>query len=230
MNTSADRLVGIQDRIRNACERAGRDASDVCLLAVSKRFPPAMIEPVVAAGQLDLGESRQQEAAEKVAVMSPDIRWHFIGKLQRNKARKVLEDFEVIHSVDSLKLAGHLNRIAGELGKRPKVYFEVNQAGEERKGGFPEEEFRRVFGELMALEHLEVLGLMTIPPQVDSAELVRPWFAKLRNLRDQLAAEHRCSLPGLSMGMSHDFEIAVEEGSTVVRVGSAIFGQRPSEV
>lgn len=229
MTPSVDRLTGIREQIRAACARSGRNPAEVCLLAVSKRFPASSLEPVFEAGQRDFGESRQQEGSDKVAKLSSEIRWHFIGKLQRNKVRKVLQDFVVIHSIDSLKLASHVNRIAAELGVRPKVYLEVDQAGEESKGGFPEEDLRRSFGEIFGMEHLSIEGLMTIPPQAAHPEQARPWFTKLRSLRDELALEHDCSIPGLSMGMSHDFEVAIEEGSTVVRVGSAIFGERPAQ-
>jgi len=228
MSSAADRLVGIRDRMRSACERSGRSVEDVCLLAVSKRFPSEVMEPVIEAGQVDFGESRQQEGSEKVAELPSSIRWHFIGKLQRNKVRKVLADFPVVHSVDSLKLARHVDRVAGELGVRPEVYLEVNQAGEERKGGFSEQALQEAFDELLEYQHLKLVGLMTIPPQVESSEHARPWFAKLRSFRDELVAGEAALLPKLSMGMSHDFEVAIEEGSTIVRVGSAIFGQRPS--
>lgn len=229
MSTAVDGLRSVEDRIRSACERSGRRKSDVCLLAVSKRFSNDVITPVHEAGQMDFGESRQQEAEEKVAVLPSSIRWHFIGKLQRNKVRKVLKDFPVIHSVDSLKLALHMNRIAGEMELIPDVYLEVNQAGEEKKGGFSAEMLEVQFEQILELGHLNLIGFMSIPPLGGSAEESRPWFEQLRLLRDRFESGFGCALPGLSMGMSSDFEVAIEEGSTVVRVGSEIFGQRPVE-
>lgn len=227
MNEALAALESVRGRIRAACGRSGRDESEVCLLAVSKRFPVEVIEPVVRAGQMDLGESRQQEAAEKVEALPSQVRWHFIGKLQRNKVRKVLKDFPTIHSVDSLKLATYMDRVAGELGLVSNVYLEVNQAGEERKGGFSEEQLMSSLEEILGFKRLNLLGLMTIPPVADSPEETRAWFRKLRELRDRVECKGGCALPGLSMGMSNDFEVAIEEGSTVVRVGSAIFGARP---
>ena len=228
MSTAVERLQSVRSRVNAACERCGRIPSEVCLLAVSKRFPSEVILPVWEAGQVDFGESRQQEGADKVRQLPSGIHWHFIGKLQRNKVRKVLEDFTVIHGVDSLKLASHIDRIAGELGRSPQVYLEVNQGQEENKGGFSPADLEAQLGEILSLTNLELLGLMTIPPFSDTPEGARPWFQKLRKLRDELEASHDCSLPGLSMGMSGDFEVAIEEGATVVRVGSEIFGARPA--
>ncbi|MGB1128732.1 MAG: YggS family pyridoxal phosphate-dependent enzyme [Haloferula sp.] len=229
MSGAIDGLRIVRERISSACERSGRQGSDVCLLAVSKRFPCEVIESVHEAGQVDFGESRQQEGAEKVLALPETIRWHFIGKLQRNKVRKVLKDFPVIHSVDSLKLAAYMDRIAAEMEVTPDVYLEINQAGEERKGGFSKEMLEAEFDQLLELNNINVIGFMSIPPVSGSAEDSRPWFRELRLLRDRFEERFDCSLPGLSMGMSGDFEVAIEEGSTVVRVGSGIFGQRPME-
>jgi PLP dependent protein len=226
MASVAERLSGIQDRVSLACSKCGRSPDEVRLLAVSKTFPSELIQEAFDAGQLDFGESRQQEAAEKVGSLPSEICWHFIGKLQRNKARKVLSDFKVLHSVDSLKLASHIDRIAGEEGLRPQVFLEVNLAGEENKGGFQVEQLREEMEVLSGLSNLSIQGLMVIPPAVDDAEAARPWFVKARELRDDLRAQSGLELPGLSMGMSSDFEVAIEEGSTIVRVGSAIFGGR----
>ncbi len=223
---STRRLQAIRERINSACEKSGRDPSAVSLLAVSKTWPVEKITPVVEAGQTLLGESRFQEAEEKISRLGDDLEWHFIGGLQRNKVRKVLPLFPVIHSISSLKLAKYMNRIAGELSLRPSVYLEINVAGEDSKGGLSLAETRESFAEIMTLENLKIEGLMCIPPAGDSAEDSRPWFRKLRELRDDLATAHDVPLPGLSMGMSGDFEIAIEEGATIVRVGSAIFGER----
>jgi pyridoxal phosphate enzyme (YggS family) len=218
----AERLAALRQRIDAAAMSAGRMPGEVQLLAVSKTFAAEDVAEAYAAGQRLFGESRQQEAAPKIAALPPDIEWHFIGGLQRNKARKVLADFACIHSVDSLRLAEHLDRIAGEDGKRPQVYLEVNVAGEESKGGFSPEEVIAASASLAGLHNLEILGLMAIPPEGDS----RRWFAATRELRDQLRSSTGLALPGLSMGMSGDFEDAIAEGATIVRVGSALFGHR----
>ncbi len=218
----SERLAGLRGRIAGACRDSGRDPGDVELLAVSKTFPASAVQEAYDAGQRAFGESRQQEAAPKIEVLPRDIRWHFIGGLQRNKVRKVLGGFEVIHSVDSLRLAEYLDRVAGEEGKRPRVFLEVNVAGEASKGGFSPEELLEAAGALPDLRNVEISGLMSIPPETDA----RRWFAATRELRDRLEKESGLGLPGLSMGMSGDFEDAVREGSTIVRVGSALFGQR----
>jgi pyridoxal phosphate enzyme (YggS family) len=218
----AERLESLRARIVAACAAADRDPAGVELMAVSKTFPVSAIREAYDAGQRVFGESRQQEAAPKVAALPGDIRWHFIGGLQRNKARKVVADFGVIHSVDSLKLAQYLDRIAAEEGKRPMVYLEVNVAAEESKGGFSEEDLLAAAEELPGLRNLALAGLMAIPPEGGG----RRWFARTREWRDRLRERTGLVLPGLSMGMSADFEDAVLEGSTIVRVGSALFGNR----
>lgn len=221
-----DNLAWVRERIARACVRSGRDPSEVRLLAVSKTVEAERIQEAFEAGQTCFGESRQQEAADKVASLPGGIEWHFIGGLQRNKVRKVLGDFQVIHSIDSWRLADHVDRIAGELGVRPAVFLEVDLADQASKGGFSPEELENSLPRLAALEHLELQGLMVIPPAVDEPELARPWFARARELRDRLRQQGGRALPELSMGMSGDFEIAIEEGSNIVRVGSAIFGER----
>lgn len=218
----AERLAALRGRIAAACRDAGRGREVVELLAVSKTFPAAAVQEAYESGQRDFGESRQQEAAPKIDTLPPDIRWHFIGGLQRNKVRKVLGGFRVIHSVDSLRLAEHLDRVAGEEGKRPGIYLEVNVAGEASKGGFSQEELLAAAEALPAFENVDLLGLMVIPPEGEA----RRWFAATRELRDRLELLSGLKLPGLSMGMSGDFEDAVREGSTIVRVGSALFGNR----
>ena len=222
MESIADRLAALHQRVAAACASAGRLARDVELLAVSKTFPAEAVKEAYDAGQRAFGESRQQEAAPKIGVLPADIRWHFIGGLQRNKARKVMADFSVIHSIDSLRLAEYLDRIAGEEKKRPRVYIEVNVASEASKGGFAPEELLASAERLPVFRHLDILGLMAIPPEDDPGR----WFAATRELRDRLETASGLSLPGLSMGMSGDFELAILEGSTIVRVGSALFGNR----
>lgn len=226
MAAIVERLSGIRERMSLACLKAGRKPEDVLLLAVSKTFPASCVQEAFDSGQLHFGESRQQEAAGKVAQLPHEICWHFIGKLQRNKVRKVLADFDWLHSVDSLKLASHIDRISGEEGKHPKVFLEVNLAGEESKGGFQVDELRREMATLAQLSNVSIQGIMVIPPAVDDAEESRPWFVKARELQAELRKESGLELPHLSMGMSGDFEVAIEEGSTIVRVGSAIFGGR----
>lgn len=222
MAALAERLSDLRDRISAASVAAGRDAAEVELLAVSKTFPAEAVAEARAAGQRLFGESRQQEAAPKIAVLPKDLEWHFIGALQRNKARKVLADFACIHSIDSLRLAEYLDRVAGEEGKRPGVYLEVNVAGEASKGGFDPAELLAGAEQLAAFANLNLRGLMCIPPEGDS----RRWFAATRELRDRLQTASGLTLPGLSMGMSGDFEEAIAEGATIVRVGSALFGYR----
>ncbi len=196
------------------------------LLAVSKTFPAELIAEAAAAGQRLFGESRAQECLEKIPALSPQLRWHFIGHLQSNKVRKVLPLCEAFHSVDSTALALDFERIAAEEGCRPQVYLQVNVAGDGRKFGFTADSVRREIGPLLALKRVEVIGLMTIPPLVADPELSREHFAALRELRDRIGTETGIPLPGLSMGMSADFETAIEEGATVVRVGSVLFGAR----
>ena len=221
MSEVAERLAAIRRRMEEACRRVSRPPEEVTLLAVSKTFPACSVQEAFEAGQMDFGESRQQEGCAKVEELPAGPRWHFIGKLQRNKVRKILPVFPVLHSIDSLRLASHIDRIAGELSLRPSIYLEVNLAGETSKGGFCEEELGAALEEIRGMPRLAVCGLMVIPPVGASPEDSRPWFQKTREIRDKL-------LPGcgLSMGMSGDFEVAIEEGSTVIRVGSAIFGER----
>lgn len=222
----AANLQAVKERIARAAERADRDPATVDLLVVSKTWPAQVIQEVVAAGHDLLGENKLQDAVAKIPELPPTTRWHFIGHLQRNKARKALELFEAIHSVDSLRLARHLDRLAGELELRQRVYLQVNAAGEESKSGFRAAELHAGMEELSALANLRVEGLMSIPPAVETPEEARSSFRELRALRDELQDRSGVSLPGLSMGMSHDFEVAIEEGATIVRVGSSIFGAR----
>ncbi len=223
MSDIADNLAVIRGRVAAASARSGRDCE---LMVVSKTWLAERVSEAVKAGQLLFGENRLQEGEEKIPALPENLEWHFIGGLQRNKVRKVLPLFPVIHSISSLKLATFTDRIAGELALRPKIFLEVNIGGEESKGGFSEEELHMAAEEISAMSHLNWCGLMCIPPRVEKPEEARPWFAKVRELQENLEKRTGRTLPELSMGMSGDFEVAIEEGSTIVRVGSAIFGPR----
>ena len=222
----AENLESIQTTIAAAAAKSGRRADEVELVAVSKTHPPEAIHQALDAGQLIFGESRVQEARAKILQLPSRLRWHFIGHLQKNKVRHALPLFELIHSIDSLELAGDVNRIAEEAGAFPRVLLEVNVAGEATKFGFTPERVREHMEMLLGLRRLQIEGLMTIAPFAPEAELSRPYFAALRELRDGLQKEFRVPLPRLSMGMSGDFAVAIEEGATLVRVGTAIFGKR----
>lgn len=230
MSDIAENLADIRQRIAVACGRAGRDPAAVELIAVSKTFPAAAVREAGEAGQTHFGESKLQEAEPKIDLLAGSLHWHFIGRVQRNKVRRILQRFEVIHAIDSLALAAYANEIARELGLFPKVLVQVNVGGEATKGGFEPEVLRAEMDSLLALDRLEIMGVMCIPPPGPDAESARPWFAALRELRDGLERASGLPLPWLSMGMSGDFEVAIEEGATHVRVGSAIFGKRSYRV
>jgi PLP dependent protein len=228
----AENVADVRERINAAARRAARDAGDITLMAVSKTFPPERIREAYNAGLRVFGENRVQEFTGKAAAVRDlhESEWHMIGHLQSNKAAPAAEAFAMIDSLDSLKLAEKLNASAEKLGKKLGVLIEINLGGEVAKSGLSPESDRleELLRAAPKLEQLEFRGLMTIPPFTDDAQEARPCFRQLRTLRDHLAAR---SLPAihmdvLSMGMSHDFEIAIEEGSTCVRVGTAIFGQR----
>ena len=227
MNELSARLQFIRDRIHTAAVRCGRDPATVELLAVSKTHPVEVIREAVEAGQLLFGENKVQEILAKAPQLPAELHWHLIGHLQSNKVRKVLPLVKAIHSIDSLDLARDVNRIATELGLTAKVYLEVNLAEESTKHGFKVEEVRANLEALHGLDRLNIQGLMCIPPFEADPELSRPYFTRLRELRDDLEKSGGKPLPLLSMGMSHDFEIAIAEGATIVRVGSALFGERP---
>jgi PLP dependent protein len=219
--------AAIRARIDAACARAGRDPADVQLVAISKTVPIEVLRHAPAAGLLALGENRVQEAAGKVPAL-PDVEWHLVGHLQGNKAAKALELFSVIQSIDSLALAQRLARLGAERGReRVPVYLQVNVDADPAKEGFTPGGLAAELPAITALEGLEVRGLMTVGLLVDEAEAARPTFVRLRELSAALRAAHPGLGAGLSMGMSDDFEVAVEEGSTLVRVGRAIFGERP---
>lgn len=223
MSSVATQLSGIRDRVSAACRRAGRPEDAVRLIAVSKTFPASDVAEAVAAGQRSFGENKLQEAESKIGSLPGWLEWHFIGGVQRNKVRKILPLFPFIHAVDSLKLASHMEGVAADLGIVPKIFLQVNQAGEESKGGFSEDGLRGCLSGIAGFTHLDVVGLMVIPP--DDGE-PRKWFRSLREFRDKLESEFPVRLPFLSMGMSGDFETAIEEGATHVRVGSSVFGKR----
>lgn len=226
MNALSDRLQAIRDRVATAASRSSRASSSVELLAVSKTFPVEAIQEAVAAGQFAFGENKVQEVLAKAPLLPSTLQWHLIGHLQSNKVRKILPLVQSIHSVGSLDLAGDIDRIATDLGLFPKVYIEVNLASESSKHGFTAAALRSSLESLYALRRLEILGLMCIPPFDADPAKSRPYFVQLRELRDELEKLGGTPLPHLSMGMSHDFDIAIEEGATIVRVGSAIFGDR----
>lgn len=224
-----DSLELVRARIADAAGVSGRSANSVQLVAVSKTYPPDAVREAMEAGQMLFGESRVQEARVKIPMLSTKARWHFIGHLQRNKIRQALPLFELFHGVDTLELANDMERIASEAGFHPRVLLEVNVAGESTKFGFSPERLRQQMEELLRLERVQIEGLMAMAPLAPDAENSRPYFAHLRELRDQLQEEFRVPLPQLSMGMSGDYVIGVEEGATMVRVGSAIFGDRKKQ-
>jgi PLP dependent protein len=226
MNSIAENLERVREQIAQAAARAGRVAEEIELVAITKTHPAEKVREAIEAGQTLFGESRVQEARAKIPELPSDLRWHFVGHLQKNKIRHALPLFEMIHSVDSLGLAQEINRIAEEQGMHPRVLLEVNVAGEGSKFGFKSETLRAEMESLLALPRLSILGLMTIPPLAEKAEASRKYFVQLRELRDRLQTEFHVDLAQLSMGMTEDFVVAVEEGATLVRVGTAIFGER----
>ncbi len=226
MEEIAARLAQVQKRISEAAGRAGRSPNDIELVAVSKTHAAEKVQDAVDAGHFLFGESRVQEARVKIPLLPSRLRWHFIGHLQKNKIRHALPLFELFHGIDSLALSQDMERIAAEEGLRPRILLEVNLAGEASKHGFQPDTLRRDFEAILSLGRLTVEGLMTIPPLAPEPEASRRYFVALRELRDQLETEFHVRLPQLSMGMSDDFTVAIEEGATLVRVGTAIFGQR----
>ncbi len=229
-NSAMDDIAGHLERVRGqiaeAAEKSGRSPGDVELVAVSKAHPAEKVQAAAEAGQMLFGESRVQEARLKIPLLPSRLRWHFIGHLQKNKIRHALPLFELFHGIDSLALAQDMQRIADEEGIRPRILLEVNLAGEASKHGFSADGLGRDLETILSLGRLSVEGLMTIPPLSPEAEMSRRYFVALRELRDQLEADFNLRLPQLSMGMSADYPIAIEEGATLVRVGTAIFGER----
>ena len=225
----AANLNTVHARIAAAAAAAGRATTDIRLVAVSKKFGPEHVHAAVAAGLHDLGENKVQEALHKQAATGAlPVNWHLIGHLQSNKARKAAEAFDWIHSVDSVDLLHRLDRAAADCGRSPHLLIQVDMAGESTKHGASESEVRHILDAAFTCRCVEVRGLMVLPPWSQNSEAARPYFRRLRQLRDELsAAGHGSQLDQLSMGMSHDLEVAVEEGATIIRVGTALFGPRP---
>lgn len=224
----AERLARVRERIIRACEKAGRDPASVRLVAVSKFHPAQAIREAYAAGQRDFGENYAQELVRKAEILKdlPDLRWHLIGHLQTNKARLVAPHVAMLHTIDSRKLAIEFGRRAKAYGRIVEVLVEVNVARDPAKSGCDPEELATVLEALGEQPSLRARGLMTLPPFTEDPEGARPFFSRLRELRELHGGSHL--LPELSMGMTHDVEVAIEEGATIVRVGTSIFGERPS--
>ena len=224
----ADNLTLIQQRIRTACDRAGRDVNSVTLLAVSKTHPADTIKAATDLGLTLFGENKVQEAKVKIPNSHGKARWHFIGHLQSNKCRDAVELFSMIQCVDSLAIAQEINKRADQAAKTMPVLLEINVAGEASKFGYKPEQMLAELKELNALPRLEIHGLMAIPPFSPEPEKSRPYFKTLREMKQRAEDVLGAPLPVLSMGMSDDFEVAIEEGSTMIRVGTALFGARQS--
>src|SRR5438874_11243420 len=226
MVSIAENLKRVRELVATAGAKAGSAENEIELVAITKKHPAEKVSEAVEAGHTLFGESRVQEARAKIPELPSNLRWHFVGHLQKNKIRPALPLFELFHGVDSLALAQEMNRVAADDGMHPRVLLEVNVAGEGSKFGFSPDKLREQMEELLALQRLSILGLMTIPPLADKAEESRRYFVQLRELRDRLQTEFHVDLPQLSMVMTQDFPIAVEEGATLVRVGTEIFGER----
>ncbi len=228
MNTIRDHLNEVRENIQKACEKAGRSPQEVTLIAVSKTKPLFMLEEAYEAGARDFGENKVQEILEKHPKMPEDARFHMIGHLQRNKVKQVLPHAVLIHSVDSYRLAEQISQEAGKLGITAKILLEVNVAKEESKFGMMPEDVEEMVGQIAALPHLQIEGLMTIAPFVDDPEKNRPVFRKLYQLSVDIKKKNidNVNMGVLSMGMTGDYQVAVEEGSTMIRVGTGIFGAR----
>lgn len=225
----AHNLAQVKERMASAALRSGRRPESVKLVGVTKKVDISRLELAVEAGLEIFGENYVQEAREKIPRFQGRVRWHFIGRLQSNKAKHAVQLFDLIHTVDSVKLAGELHHRARAMGLVIPVLIQVNLAAEEAKGGVRLEEVRALIEQIGGLDHLRVRGLMAMPPYFGDPERVRPYFRRLRELREEIAAAGlpTVEMKELSMGMSGDFEVAVEEGATLVRVGTAIFGKRP---
>lgn len=224
--STTTRLLAVRKELETAARAAGRDPASVKLLAVSKRKPTAAVVDAYEAGQRDFGENYGQELLRKSAELRhlPDIRWHHIGHVQRNKARQLVPVVHLLHAVDRIALAQELDKRAAAAERQIDVLVQVNIAGEDSKSGCAPDDLGLLMDGLRRCKHVGVRGLMTMPPFLEDPEQVRPFFRKLRELRDEHGGPH--ALPELSMGMSHDFVVAIEEGATIVRVGTAIFGPR----
>ncbi|QDU81682.1 Pyridoxal phosphate homeostasis protein [Polystyrenella longa] len=224
VNRIRQNLRGIEQQIQTACDRSQRNAADVQLITVTKYAEWNWVEALLELGYCHLGESRPQQLEERAELVSKEIQWHLIGQLQRNKIRKVLPVTKLIHSIDSLKLLDAVDRIAGEEQLRPNLLLQVNVSGEETKQGFSRNDLLDHWSEFDQFSHTNIVGLMTMAPHVDDPELARPTFRDLRLLQDELNQRSQTvKLSELSMGMSHDFGIAIEEGATLIRLGSSLF-------
>jgi PLP dependent protein len=224
-----DNLANVRRTISEAERAAGRPDGSVQLVAVSKTHPADVIQKAVDAGQLIFGENRVQEARAKIPELSSRIQWHLIGHLQSNKIRPALPLFQLIHGIDSVELLADIDRIAAELALFPRILLQVNLAAEASKFGFSPSKLLEQVETIAGYKRANIEGLMTIPPLAPSPEHSRPYFVALRELRDRLARESGFALPELSMGMSNDYRIAIDEGATIVRVGTAIFGERKAK-
>lgn len=226
----AERVAAVRDRMARAAERARRSPEEVTLVGVSKTHPAEAVQSAFAAGIRDFGENRVQEAEAKVAALAgfreQGLRWHLIGHLQANKARRAVTLFDRIHSVDGIGLARRLDALVRDEGRELPVLVQVDLAGEATKHGVPEDGLRPMLEVMAGLPALHVQGLMLIPPFAEEPERTRPYFRRLRELRDEMVAGGLLQGNDLSMGMSHDYEVAIEEGATLVRVGTALFGER----
>ena len=229
MDTIRKNLAAINTRLVNAAKRAGRDPREIKLVAVSKKIDRKMIQAAVDCGQLSFGENYIQDARDKIPTLAQNLSWHFIGHLQSNKARIAAELFDVVETVDNLKLATVLDRHLADLQKILSVLIQVNISGEQQKSGIPLAETEKLLREINRLPMLQVIGLMAMPPFFTDPESVRPYFRQLRQTAEELTAKKLFAphtRPELSMGMSGDFEVAIEEGATIIRIGTAIFGPR----
>ncbi len=224
-----ERLERVRERIKQAAEACNRSVTDIRLVAVSKTMPVEIVREAIETGMMELGENYIQEARGKISTLATyPVTWHFIGHLQSNKAKYAVRMFDLIHSVDSLKLAKALNKYAQKIDKVQDILIQVNVAKEDSKSGVYGEDTMQLAREIACLENLAIKGLMTMPPYFNAPEKARPFLAALRHLRDQIRNENipNISMEELSMGMTGDFEAAIEEGATMVRVGTAIFGER----
>lgn len=228
MSSIKDNLLRVLERMDQAAGRAGRDPGEIRLVAVSKTVESARVQEAIEAGVTILGENYVQEAREKIEEIGHGVQWHMIGHLQKNKAKHTVTLFDYIHSLDGIPLAQEINRRAAQKGIRVRVLLEVNLSGEASKFGIASEAVMDLIYHVAPLKHISIEGLMTMPPYFDEPEKARPYFTRLRELRDRIQKEgiEGVRMDELSMGMSGDFEVAIEEGATMVRVGTAIFGER----
>ncbi len=225
--TITNNLMELRGRIAEACDQYGRDADDISILAVTKRFPASVVQTVVAAGLVDIGESRIQEAGEKISELGAIARYHLIGHLQTNKVKKAVALFDVIQSVDSLKLAEEISRRAGEIGRTIECLVQINVSGEENKFGVSTEEAMALMDQVHQLPAIDLVGLMAMGPMTDDETKIRESFGAARAVYTQGRGKLGDSFDTLSMGMSNDFGLAIAEGSTMIRVGTGLFGPRP---